>query len=87
MLRVLYFTASWCGPCKTFGPIVDRVVSQFSNIDYQKIDIDSSRDISAHRYSISSLPTIVIEKDGSQVARKSGAMTPSELIRLIESYK
>ena len=86
MLRIVYFTASWCAPCRVFGPTVDRVLSQFSDVDYQKVDVDSSRDIS-QRYSISSVPTIVIERNGSQIARKSGAMTASDLTKLIESYK
>lgn len=86
MLRLLYFTATWCGPCKSFGPIADRVLSQFSDVDYQKIDVDSSAELT-QKYSIVSVPTIILEKNGMQVARKSGAMTQSDLTKFIESYK
>lgn len=86
MLRVIYFTASWCGPCKVFGPTVDRVISQTSNIEYQKVDVDASHD-TVQRYSISSVPTLVFEKNGMPIARKSGAVSASELAKLIESYK
>jgi thioredoxin len=86
MLRVLYFTASWCGPCKIFGPTVDRVMSQYSNVGYQKIDVDASANL-IQSYNVSSVPTIVIEKNGAQVVRKTGAMSETDLSRLIESHK
>lgn len=86
MLRLLYFTATWCAPCRAFGPIVDRTMSQFSDVDFQKVDVDSSKDLS-QRYSITSVPTLVFEKNGMPIARKSGAVSASELAKLIESYK
>lgn len=86
MLRLIYFSASWCGPCKTFGPTVDRTMSQFSDVDYQKVDVDSSKELAQH-YSISSVPTLVFERNGMQIARKSGALSQVELTKLIQSYK
>lgn len=86
MLRLLYFTATWCSPCRAFGPIVDRTMSQQSDVDYQKIDVDYSKDL-AQRYAINSVPTLVLERNGTQIARKSGAMSQSDLSKLIESYK
>lgn len=86
MIKVLFFQASWCNPCKAFGPIVDRTMSQFSDVDYQKVDAEASRDL-AQRYSITSVPTLVFEKNGTQVARKTGAMPQTELTKLIQSYK
>lgn len=86
MLRLLYFTATWCAPCRAFGPIIDRTMSQFSDVDFQKVDVDSSKEL-AQRYSISSVPTLVFERNGMQIARKSGALSQVELTKLIQSYK
>jgi thioredoxin 1 len=86
MLRILYFTANWCAPCRAFGPIVDSVASSYNGVSYQKIDIDSSPDL-VNRYGITSVPTILLEKDGAVVARRSGASSQSDFARFIESHK
>lgn len=86
MLRLLYFTATWCGPCRAFGPVADRVLSQFSDVDYQKIDVDSSPELT-QKYFITSVPTLVLEKNGMLLERKSGAMSQSDLVKFIESHK
>lgn len=86
MLRLLYFTATWCAPCRAFGPIADRVLSEFSDIDYQKIDVDSSPELT-QKYFITSVPTLIVEKNGILLDRKSGAMSQLELTKFIQSHK
>ena len=41
MRKILYFTAAWCGPCKTLGPIMQSLSGQ---INYQKVDVDNNND-------------------------------------------
>lgn len=86
MLRMLYFTASWCSPCRAFGPVVDSVANSYQGISYQKIDIDSSSDL-VNTYGITSVPTIVLEKNGAQIARRSGAMSQSQLATFLEQHR
>ena len=85
MLQILYFTATWCGPCKSFGPIVEQVSAENPGL-ITKIDVDAQRD-TAMAYQISSVPRVVVLKNGDVVASKSGAMPKSELLKFISLYK
>ena len=84
MLKVMYFSASWCGPCKVFGPVVDRVVSQMSGVSLQKIDVDSNPEM-VSTYNISSVPTLIFEKNG-QIVGKASTMSPLQLQATINKY-
>lgn len=84
-MNVIYFTAEWCGPCKAFKPIVNQVVLQ-TGINIQYVDVDASRDLAAN-YQIASVPTILILKDGQVKARKSGAMSASDLERFLAQHR
>lgn len=85
MLRLIYFSAAWCGPCRSFGPTVDSVASLSPNLEYFKIDVDKNREM-AEKYGVSSVPTIVLEKFGTVVAKKSGAVPASSLMQIIQSH-
>lgn len=67
------FFATWCGPCKMTGPIIDQLAEEFKNITFYKVDVDENGDL-ASTYSIFSIPTFIIFKDGQVVAQFSGAM-------------
>ena len=82
MLTIKYFTASWCGPCKMFGPVVDKVMSE-TGTNYQKIDVVNNRDMAA-QYGIMGVPTLVFERDGVVVNRRTGMVSYNELITMIE---
>jgi thioredoxin 1 len=84
MLNIKYFSAKWCGPCKMFGPIVDKVSSE-TGVNIQKIDVDMSKDIAAE-YMISSVPTLIFERDGVVVHRQSGVMSYHQLLNMIQRY-
>jgi len=60
-MKLLYFSAAWCGPCKSFGPIMDQVAQ--SGIPVQKVNIDTENELTA-KYGIRSVPT-VIKVDGN----------------------
>ena len=71
MKTAKYFTATWCGPCKTFKPVVIELKEEGYSIEI--IDIDEHQDI-AVKYRISSAPTRVIEENGIEVDRFIGAL-------------
>jgi thioredoxin 1 len=73
MVVVKKFYADWCGPCKMIEPLVNEIVDQY-DFELEKYDTesDSDRDV-AKLAGISSLPTLVIEKDGEEVGRIIGA--------------
>jgi thioredoxin 1 len=54
--KILYFTATWCPPCKKIAPAFEKMSKDFANTTFVKIDIDDHRDL-AEQYNISSVPT------------------------------
>ena len=85
MLTIKYFTASWCGPCKMFGPVFDQVMGE-TGTNFQKIDVDSNREL-AMQYGVSSVPTIIFEVSNEIVHRQSGVMSRAQLITLINKFR
>ena len=72
MKSIKYFTATWCGPCQRFKPIMQEVANEGHSVQF--IDIDSEKDV-AQQYNVRSVPTVVIEQNGSEVNRLIGATT------------
>ena len=70
MKTVKYFSATWCGPCQTFKPIMNEISNEGHSV--QIIDIDQQEDL-ARQYNVRSVPTIVIEQGGTEVNRLIGA--------------
>ena len=60
-LAVVDFWASWCGPCKMFGPIFEDVSKQVSGVVFAKLNVDDAEDI-ASQYKVMSIPTVVVFK-------------------------
>jgi thioredoxin 1 len=86
MIKVIKFSASWCGPCKMLAPIFDQVKSEVSEVSFMDVDVDTNKDITS-KYSVSSVPTVIIEKNGELVNRFSGVKSKLEIINLINQYK
>ena len=85
-VSVLYFTASWCGPCRQFGPVVDQISEEESGVRFGKVDIDANPEL-AEAYGIRSIPTLVAHRDGTPVLRHRGAMAAHELRELVKEIK
>jgi thioredoxin-like negative regulator of GroEL len=72
-----YFSAPWCGPCKSFGPTMDRVESK--GIKVNKINIDY--DVNAlTRFGIKSVPTVILVNNEQEVKRFVGAKSEQQVI-------
>lgn len=82
---VLYFTATWCGPCKVFKPVVEQVSAE-TGVSINYVDVDQQRDL-ASQYSISSVPTIIVENNGSVVYRSSGVLSKPQLTQVLSQFK
>ena len=75
--KILYFSSTWCQPCKTLGPIMESVAGQ---VNYQKIDVDSNQDLSV-KYGIRNIPTLVlVDGDGTELNRSTGVMQKQQII-------
>lgn len=66
------FYADWCGPCKMTAPIIDELSEEMKDVKFVKVNVDENQDI-AGKYSIFSIPTFLIVKDGSVVNQFAGA--------------
>jgi thioredoxin 1 len=76
---IVDFHAVWCSPCKMQSPILKEVASEFGDkIRVIKIDVDQNNEI-AGKYSIQSVPTLIIFKNGKLVWRQSGVVGKSQL--------
>jgi len=85
MLIVKRYTATWCGPCKQLAPVFDTLQSEIPNVQFQTIDVDQNRD-AALEANVSSVPTVIFEKDGQQVYRFSGALPKSVIAGTIQKF-
>ena len=77
MKQLWYFSAPWCGPCKMFGPTMDRVATQ--GIPVKKINIDYEADAST-KYGVRSIPTVILVENEQEVNRFVGAKTEQQVI-------
>ena len=75
MKQLLYFSAPWCGPCRTFKPVIESLQSEISITFY---DVDSSPQETA-QYNVRSVPTVVVVQNGMEIGRAVGAKTKAEI--------
>jgi thioredoxin 1 len=81
MKQILYFTASWCQPCKMLSPTMESLREQ---INYNKIDVDSGSDLIV-KYKIRSVPTLVLVENGVEITRMSGNASPQSILEFYKS--
>lgn len=75
---VVDFWATWCGPCRSFGPIFEKVSEKYPEIPFVKVDIDKSNEIAAAAQ-IQAVPTVMVIKRGEVIYRHAGALLASDL--------
>ena len=71
-----YFSAVWCGPCKSFKPVMNEIAGEGYSIEF--IDVDQEQN-KAEKYNVRSVPTVVIEENGIEVDRFVGSI-PKQMI-------
>ena len=78
MKTMKYFSAKWCGPCRTFRPIMEEVAGEESII-VEFIDVDQEQN-KAEKYGVRSVPTTVVEENGVEVSRFVGAIPKDQVV-------
>jgi thioredoxin len=78
---VVDFWASWCGPCMMMKPEFEAAAKELKGINLAKVDVDENNKLSG-KYEIRSIPTMILFKDGKEIARNIGAIDKDEIISL-----
>lgn len=76
------FYADWCGPCKMQAPVLEELSNEMSDVTIVKVNVDNDPAI-AQKYSVMSIPTLVLFKDGKPAAQKVGFQAKQQLIDFI----
>jgi thioredoxin 1 len=85
-LVVVDCTASWCGPCKVIGPLIDQLSEEYEGrAQVVKVDVDANK-ATAKRFGVRSIPAILIFKDGMLVETLVGVKPYDVLVNAISLY-
>lgn len=78
-ILIVDFWAEWCGPCKLLSPIIEEIATELENqVTFGKVNLDSNQDL-AMKFSIRSIPTLLMFKDGELKDTKVGLLSKSDL--------
>ena len=80
------YWAEWCGPCKMIAPVLEEIAGTYAGkIKIAKMDVDANQEVPA-KYGIRGIPTLILFKNGEEVAKKVGAMSKSQLTAFLDSH-
>lgn len=86
-LTLVDFFATWCGPCKMMHPVLEQLKEEMGDsLRIIKIDIDKNEAL-MDQYRIQSVPTLMLFRKGDALWRQSGAMSLSDLKKVVNSYQ
>ena len=78
------FWATWCGPCKMIAPIVEEIAAERDDIIVGKIDVDQEMEL-AMQFGITSIPTLVLMKNGEVAATMVGYRPKADILKLLNA--
>lgn len=84
MVKVKRFSATWCQPCRQLAPLFDQIKASFPDVDFQVIDVDTSPEEVQENF-ITSVPTVIVFKDGVAKQRFVGLQPKSMYVDTINS--
>ncbi len=83
---IIDFWAEWCGPCRQFGPIFERVSDQYPDVIFGKVNTEEQHSI-ATQYGIMSIPTIMVVRDGIILLNQAGSLPEEAFGKMIDHVK
>lgn len=79
--RLLYFSSSWCNPCKMLAPTLDSISGQ---VNIQKIDVEQQPQL-ASQHSVRNVPTLILEVDGVTKGRLVGVHSADQILNFVNN--
>ena len=77
------FWASWCGPCKMIGPIIDQIADERNDVKVCKINVDEEPELAA-KFKVMSIPTLIVFKDGEVATQSMGAKPKTAILAMLD---
>lgn len=77
------FWATWCGPCRMIAPVLEEVAKERPDVTVCKVDVDEEREL-ALEYGVSSIPTLLVFRDGNVVNQSIGAMPKERILAMLQ---
>lgn len=80
------FWASWCGPCRILGPIIEEIANEYSDkVKVAKCNVDDNPEL-ADKYKIFSIPTLKIFKSGEVIEESVGVKPKDDIVKILQKY-
>ena len=79
---LLDFWATWCGPCRMVGPILEEIAAERSDIKVCKVNVDEQPDL-ASQFRVMSIPTLMVVKNGRVVNQSVGAKPKNQILSML----
>ncbi len=76
------FWASWCGPCRMIAPVLEEVAAQRPDVKVCKVNVDEEQELAAS-YHVSSIPTLLVFKNGQVVKQSVGAIPKAKILEML----
>ncbi len=83
---VVKFFATWCGPCKMYGPVLEEVSKEINDVAFGSVDIDQEEAL-ASQYKVTTVPTTIVFVDGKPVNQFVGFKPKQQVIEFINANK
>ena len=80
------FWAAWCGPCRSFAPVYEQAAKQHPDITFGKVDTEAEQALAAE-FQITSIPTLMVFRDGILVFSQAGALPAQQLEHLVQGAR
>lgn len=80
------FWAEWCGPCRAFGPVYERVSEKHDDVIFAKVDTEAQQGL-AGAFQVTSIPTLMAVRDSVVLFSQAGALPEADLEKLVQAVK